>query len=1163
MKRNKKIWSFALAGALAVSNLSVVAAPFSGIVAQANVPTWEENGWTVTDYNDDISGAQAYTGTPIQAKWVGAVLDKEQYYALYKKSGSDSYALVQTKKGDTQDFSLDDKITEAKNTTAMTLEYAVFSSDKEFTSKTIPTGNPVSTISIEIIDSSVKSIEVEEANGVTYIPDVLTKEVATTGAEASGAGWEGLDLTATTSYGFMTGYTPKDDQTGFGGMQYKITSGTTDVSTDFAVEPGQTEETDTEKLETTNTFKVEAGATAKKGDYTFTVWADTNADGKLSTDEKSVDYSFTVVNDETNTSFVIKDDAGTAAVDSLDVGKTRQINLYKANKKANSNVEWTVDANHKNYVSVSSTGLITAVKAIATPSKISASYTLNKDMGFSVTAPYIVTEVTETGEEEKDYSVVVTDEKGKKYPTEITLAEGKTATAKMLYGEEDFEGPVEWSSDKIKVATVDENTGIITAQAVNANNMSATITGTATVTETDEEGKTTTKTVKRSFTVNVPQTTYVYSADREEVDGTLPLRQGKSANITVAKSNGDAISGTIKWESSNTKVATVTDKGVVTVLDNAAEGSTSVIIATVNGVELGEGIEVEATVYKKTPYVVIDGFAAGDADYNNEFYQGDSKKLAVKYLDEDDNVVEIPDVTWTMADNQLFSLSGNTVKMTAASPANDTTVNVTASYTEKGIGTITLGAVPIVAKSIEIAVTYEGEPVTADSGSGYKYIVKTAGQNVINMEVGETRTIKVMEGNKDITNQLDWQSTDSTIASVYNGVITGEAEGLSVKITGDRIVEGVTTKLVEVDLDAVLGETGALALAENAISDSNNSIESSGDAVKAAENATKLALATINNPSEENFAKAQAALDEANANLDAAKAAYATAKENYEAAVKAGAKSAEAKEKVDLAEEALTLAQKRVEAAEEKVASAAETVAEAEDSLSDIRKEAAIDAANAVADAAVANPTDATIKAAQDAVEAAKAAGATDADLKAATDKIATAEAAKKAADEEAAKKSDGSAAGTPAPVGNELKDAAGATTGFVVTNATAGSAEVEFKGSEASKAAKSFTVPDTVKDSSGNEYKVTSIAANAFAGMDAKTVTIGKNITKIDKNAFANSNVKKVNVKGTKLTKASKKAFNKLKKGSTIKVTGKNKKANKKLLNTLKNVKNGKIKVK
>ena len=240
----------------------------------------------------------------------------------------------------------------------------------------------------------------------------------------------------------------------------------------------------------------------------------------------------------------------------------------------------------------------------------------------------------------------------------------------------------------------------------------------------------------------------------------------------------------------------------------------------------------------------------------------------------------------------------------------------------------------------------------------------------------------------------------------------------------------------------------------------------------------------------------------------------------------------------------------------------AETVAAAKAAA-----EAATKAAEAATKAAEATSNETAKKAAKAAAEAASAAAKTATDAAtAAQAKID--EAAKKAeeekkAAEEAAKKSDGSAAGTPAPAGNELKDTTGATTGYVVTNATPGKATVEYKGNDADKKLKSVKIPDTVKDASGNEYKVTSIAANAFAGSATTTVTIGKNIKKIDPKAFAGSKVKKVNVKGTKLTKSSAKFVNKMKKGSTVKVTGKNKKANKKLLNKQSAVKKGKVKVK
>ncbi|WP_029320692.1 hypothetical protein [Butyrivibrio sp. AE3004] len=246
----------------------------------------------------------------------------------------------------------------------------------------------------------------------------------------------------------------------------------------------------------------------------------------------------------------------------------------------------------------------------------------------------------------------------------------------------------------------------------------------------------------------------------------------------------------------------------------------------------------------------------------------------------------------------------------------------------------------------------------------------------------------------------------------------------------------------------------------------------------------------------------------------------------------------------------------------------------------DKAKADAIDAADKAADAAVADPTADKIKAANDAVVAAKALGATDDELKSVTEKVAKAEAAKEAAEkkaadeaakkaadekaaaEEAAKKSDGSTAGTPAPINSNLKDANGTETGFVVTNATAGAAEVKLTAAAVTKGASSYTIPATVKDASGNDYKVTSIDANAFAGSDVKTVTIGANVKSIDPAAFASSSVKKINIKGAKLTQKMANSLNKAKKGTKVKVTGKNKKANIKKIKKTKAYKKDRIKL-
>lgn len=67
----------------------------------------------------------------------------------------------------------------------------------------------------------------------------------------------------------------------------------------------------------------------------------------------------------------------------------------------------------------------------------------------------------------------------------------------------------------------------------------------------------------------------------------------------------------------------------------------------------------------------------------------------------------------------------------------------------------------------------------------------------------------------------------------------------------------------------------------------------------------------------------------------------------------------------------------------------------------------------------------------------------------------------------------------------------------YIVTK----SGEVAFTGS----AAKKVVIPATVKDTDGNEYKVTSIKKAALKGKTKVTsVTIGANVTTIEKNAFA-----------------------------------------------------------
>ena len=95
----------------------------------------------------------------------------------------------------------------------------------------------------------------------------------------------------------------------------------------------------------------------------------------------------------------------------------------------------------------------------------------------------------------------------------------------------------------------------------------------------------------------------------------------------------------------------------------------------------------------------------------------------------------------------------------------------------------------------------------------------------------------------------------------------------------------------------------------------------------------------------------------------------------------------------------------------------------------------------------------------------------------------------------------------------------------------------------------KNVTVSNTVKVD-GEKYKVTTIAKNAFKGnTDVTKITIGKNVTKIEANAFKNcKNLKTIVIKSTKLTSVAKNALKGTNAKLVIKVPAKKVKAYAKL---------------
>ena len=185
------------------------------------------------------------------------------------------------------------------------------------------------------------------------------------------------------------------------------------------------------------------------------------------------------------------------------------------------------------------------------------------------------------------------------------------------------------------------------------------------------------------------------------------------------------------------------------------------------------------------------------------------------------------------------------------------------------------------------------------------------------------------------------------------------------------------------------------------------------------------------------------------------------------------------------------------------------------------------------------NYTDESYKALQDAIaEAEKVAAdpkATVAQLKAAQDKVTAAKSGLKVKEPEIVK------------AGDAIK----------YNNNTYKVTSVKNKTVAFTKArnAKSVTVPATIKLADGNTYKVTAVNASAFKAAKIRTVTIGKNVKTIKKNAFKSSKATKVILKTKLLKKASVKGSLKGSKIKTVNVSVGKKSVNKKYVKSYKKI--------
>ena len=281
-----------------------------------------------------------------------------------------------------------------------------------------------------------------------------------------------------------------------------------------------------------------------------------------------------------------------------------------------------------------------------------------------------------------------------------------------------------WNSSNPDVATVDEN-GVITGIGA----------GTATITATAADGNG----VKATCKVTVTEDIKVASVTLNKKEVTI--KAGNTQALTAIVSPSNATIKSVTWKSSNPKVATVNENGVVT----GVSAGTATITATA-----ADGSGVNATC-----------------------------KVTVT---EDIKVASV-----TLNKKEVTIKAGSTQTLTATiNPSNATIKNVTwkssnpkvATVNEKGVVTgISAGTVTITA--------------TAADGSGVKGTCKvtvteeikvesvTLNKKEVTIKAGSTQTLTATISPSNATiKSLTWKSSNSKVATVDgNGVVTGISAG--------------------------------------------------------------------------------------------------------------------------------------------------------------------------------------------------------------------------------------------------------------------------------------------------------------------------------------------------------------------------------------------------
>jgi uncharacterized protein YjdB len=232
----------------------------------------------------------------------------------------------------------------------------------------------------------------------------------------------------------------------------------------------------------------------------------------------------------------------------------------------------------------------------------------------------------------------------------------------------------------------------------------------------------------------------------------LPLIKGQSVTLSYVLEPDSATFKDVTWTSSNPAIASVTDSGVVTALSGGGIGYSMVQVAPV-GIFSGSGINAVLKVVVSDELVPADSITINSTA--DELYGGDTLHLSATVSPDD---ATYKTVQWSSSNTDVATVDSKGVLTAMTTSTTTATVTITATALD--------GSGVVATKTITVRQIVQPQDISIDqtysADNGYECAMNEA-----------TLTLSYTTTPAECTTSLiEWTSSDPTVATVDDGVVT-------------------------------------------------------------------------------------------------------------------------------------------------------------------------------------------------------------------------------------------------------------------------------------------------------------------------------------------------------------------------------------------------------